>query len=579
MGELEPEVAALLRKYALQNALEYDGQGQVGSVMGRVMGENADLRSRAKELTGFIAAQVNEANTLAAEKGLEHIRKLLESESPDALEKKVKERREGLPPLPNAEDGEVVLRFAPNPNGPLSLGHARGVVINTELANMHDGEVILRFDDTDAVVKRPDPQAYALIEDDFTWLAGREPDRIIRASERMDVYLEYAAKTLSESHAYVCECSAEAFKEFRTTKTACPCRDRTTEENMKLWEQMNDGTILPGGAVVRIRTDMTLKNPALRDWPALRIQHADHPMVGERYKVWPLLDFQSAIEDHLQGVTHIVRGKDLMDSTRKQTLLYEKFGWTYPETLYWGRVKVHEFGGFSTSQMKSDIAEGTYSGWDDPRLPTLRAMRRRGYDAGAMRKFWVDLGLNQKDISVPLSTLNSLNAKAVDADAPRLSFVREPQAVVLDLSNVELDGVKLPVHPEHPDKGTRQWPLLSDSITVNIPSEDFTTDGPIRLKDFADIQIHRETDLIDSKGEVIRIERVGNTPIIHWLPENMATTATLMLEEEGELVIASGLLEDNSYPEGTVVQLERMGFAILEGLDENGFRTMVRLHG
>lgn len=264
-----------------------------------------------------------------------------------------------------------------------------------------------------------------------------------------------------------------------------------------------------------------------------------------------------------------------MDSTRKQTLLYEKFGWTYPETLYWGRVKVHEFGGFSTSQMKSDIAEGTYSGWDDPRLPTLRAMRRRGYDAGAMRKFWVDLGLNQKDISVPLSTLNSLNAKAVDADAPRLSFVREPQTIVLDLSNVELDCVLLPIHPEHPDKGTRQWPLSMDSITVNIPSEDFTTDGPIRLKDFADIQIHHDTD---SRGDVIRTERVGNTPIIHWLPENMAMPATLMLEEEGELVIASGLLENNSYPEGTVVQLERMGFAILEGLDENGVRTMVRLH-
>jgi len=576
MGELEPEVAALLRKYALQNALEYDGQGQVGSVMGRVMGENADLRSRAKELTGFIAAQVKVANDLAAEKGLDHIRELLASESPDALEKKVKERREGLPPLPNAEDGKVVLRFAPNPNGPLSLGHARGVVINTELANMHDGEVILRFDDTDSVVKRPDPEAYAMIEDDFTWLAGREPDRIIRASERMDVYLEYAAKTLSESHAYVCECSAEAFKEFRTTKTACPCRSRTAEDNLNLWQQMNDGTILPGGAVVRIRTDMALKNPALRDWPALRIQHADHPMVGERYKVWPLLDFQSAIEDHLQEVTHIVRGKDLMDSTRKQTLLYEKFGWTYPETLYWGRVKVHEFGGFSTSQMKSDIAEGTYSGWDDPRLPTLRAMRRRGYDAGAMRKFWVDLGLNQKDISVPLSTLNSLNAKAVDADAPRLSFVREPQTIVLDLSNVELDCVLLPIHPEHPDKGTRKWPLSMDSITVNIPSEDFTTDEPIRLKDFADIQIHHDTD---SRGEVIRTERVGNTPIIHWLPENMAMPATLMLEEEGELVIAIGLLENNSYPEGTVVQLERMGFAILEGLDENGVRTMVRLHG
>ena len=580
MGELEPEVVSLLRKYALQNALEYDGQGQVGSVMGRVMGENPDLRSRAQELTGFIASQVTEANALATEKGLDHIRSILEDESPDALEKKVKERREGLPPLPNAESGNVVLRFAPNPNGPLSLGHARGVVINAELARMYDGEVILRFDDTDSVVKRPDPEAYALIEEDFTWLAGRAPDRILRASDRMEVYLDYAAKTLSENHAYVCQCSSDAFKEFRISKTECPCRNRAVEDNIHMWGQMNDGTIQPGGAVVRIKTDMTLPNPALRDWPALRIQHADHPLVGARYKVWPLLDFQSAVEDHLQGVTHIVRGKDLMDSTRKQTLLYEKFGWTYPETMYWGRVKVHEFGGFSTSQMKKDIQAGQYTGWDDPRLPTLRALRRRGYDAGAMRKFWIDLGLTQKDISVPMSTLNSLNAKAVDAEAPRLSFVSNPRTINLDITEIEMDKVTLPIHPEHPDKGVREWPLGDSPLKVKIASEDFTSREARRLKDFADIAINHKKEVRRGwVGQIINTERHGNTPIIHWLPSNMAQPAVLLLEEEGELVVAEGLLEINDYPDGTVVQLERMGFAILEGIDENGARLLVRLHG
>lgn len=579
MGELEPEVVALLRKYALQNALEYDGQGQVGSVMGRVMGENPDLRSRAQELSGFIASQVAEANALAVEKGLEHIRTILEDESPDALEKKVKERREGLPPLQNAETGKVVLRFAPNPNGPLSLGHARGVVINAELARMYDGEVILRFDDTDAVVKRPDPEAYSLIEEDFTWLAGRAPDRILRASDRMDVYLEYATKALCENHAYVCQCSSDAFKEFRISKTECSCRNRTVEENIDLWAEMNDGTIQPGGAVVRIKTDMTLPNPALRDWPALRIQHADHPLVGDRYKVWPLLDFQSAVEDHLQGVTHIVRGKDLMDSTRKQTLLYEKFGWTYPETMYWGRVKVHEFGSFSTSQMKSDIADGQYSGWDDPRLPTLRALRRRGYDAGAMRKFWIDLGLTQKDIAIPMATLNSLNAKAVDAEAPRLSFVREPRTIILDTTGIELTKVTLPIHPEHPDKGVREWPLGDSPLKVKIASEDFTTHEKRRLKDFADIGINHQKLKHEWEGEIIQTERQGNTPIIHWLPNNMAQPAVLLLEEEGELIAANGFLEINDYPDGTVVQLERMGFAILEGIEENGARRLVRLHG
>lgn len=573
MGELEPAVIALLRKYALQNALEYDGQGQVGSVMGRVMGENPDLRSQAKQLTAFIASQVAEANALAAEKGLDHIRTILESESPDALEKKVKERREGLPPLPNAENGNVVLRFAPNPNGPLSFGHARGVVINAELARMYDGEVILRFDDTDAVVKPPDPAAYALIEEDFTWLAGHAPSRIIRASDRMDVYLEYAVKTLAEKHAYVCKCSGDAFKEFRISKTECPCRNRSTDDNMTLWAQMNDGSILPGGAVMRIKTDMTLPNPALRDWPALRIQHVEHPLVADRYKVWPLLDFQSAVEDYLQGVTHIVRGKDLMDSTRKQTLLYEKFGWDYPETLYWGRVKVFEFGSFSTSQMKLDIASGKYSGWDDPRLPTLRALRRRGYDAEAMRKFWIDLGLTQKDISVPMATLNSLNSKAVDADAPRMSFVRSPQTIHLNTSGVEMpEIVTLPIHPEHPDKGVRTWPLECDHLVVHIASEDFSTDK-CRLKDFADVKLNQ-----NGEGDVLQIQRLDNIPIIQWLPENMAHPAVLLLEEDGDLISAKGLIETNDYPDGTIVQLERMGFAILEGTDENGAIRLVRLH-
>ena len=147
---------------------------------------------------------------------------------------------------------------------------------------------------------------------------------------------------------------------------------------------------------------MSLKNPALRDWPAARIQTNPHPRVGDKWRVWPLLDFQSAIEDYLQGVTHIIRGKDLMDSTRKQTLLYQHFGWDYPETIYWGRVKVHEFGAFSTSQMKKDIAEEIYDGWDDPRLPTLSALSRRGIKPESLSAFWIELGLTQKDISVPL---------------------------------------------------------------------------------------------------------------------------------------------------------------------------------
>ena len=578
----DEDVSRLIRKYALQNALQYDGKGQVGSVQGRVLGENIELREQAQFLYAIITPMVEEANNIWAEKGADEVRRILEEEAPEALEKRVKERREGLPELPNAVDGQVVLRFAPNPNGPLTLGHSRGVIINSEYARMYSGKIILRFDDTDTKIKRPDVQAYDWIHDDFTWLTGSNPDIVIEASARMDTYLEFAQQFISEGHMYVCTCSAEDFRELRVSMKNCPCRDNSNSDNLTKWEKMNDAVdgFSEGEAVVRVRTSMDNKNPALRDWPALRIQTAPHPKVGDTYRVWPLLDFQSAVEDHEQGVTHIIRGKDLMDSTRKQQLLYDKIGWSYPETLYWGRVKVHEFGGFSTSQMKKDIQSGQYTGWDDPRLPTLRALRRRGYDAGAMREFWIDMGLTQKDISVPMSTLNSLNAKAVNAEAPRLSFVREPVSIWLDLSDCEPPTkVTLPVHPEYPDKGVREWPLREGAIKVKIAREDFTSREGRRLKDFADIGIKHQKTMRGWEGEISRFERVGNTPIIHWLPSNMAKPAVLLLEEDGELVAAEGLLEINDYPDGTIVQLERMGFAILEGTESDGTIRLVHLHG
>ncbi|MCS5526607.1 MAG: glutamate--tRNA ligase [Candidatus Poseidoniales archaeon] len=577
----DEDTIRLIRKYAMQNALEYDGKGQAASVQGRILGEVAELRQHARHLFGVLGPAIDEANQLWHDEGAEAVKAVLEAEAPDALEKRVKERREGLPELPNAVKGNVILRFAPNPNGPLTLGHSRGVIINSQYAEMYDGKMILRFDDTDTKIKRPDLKAYDWIKEDFTWLAGRKPDIILEASERMPEYMAHAKQFIDDDYMYVCTCTADDFKQLRIDQQECPCRANSALKNSDLWNQMNDseGGFNEGDAVVRVRTGMNHKNPALRDWPALRIQRSPHPKVGEKYRVWPLLDFQSAVEDHIQEVTHIIRGKDLMDSTRKQKLLYEMAGWDYPETLYWGRVKVHEFGGFSTSQMKIDIENGDYNGWDDPRLPTLRALRRRGYDAGAIRKFWIDLGLTQKDISVPMSTLNSLNAKAVDVGAPRLSFVRDPHTVILDITEIELTKVTLPIHPEHPDKGVREWPLGENPLKVKITSEDFTSHEARRLKDFATIGINHKKTVRGWVGEIIRTERVDDTPIIHWLPSNMAQPAVLLLEEEGELIAAEGLLEINDYPDGTVVQLERMGFAILEGIEENGARRLVRLHG
>ena len=566
----DSDIENIVRKYALQNSLEYNGEGKSGSVLGRIMSERKDLRKLAKILKNYVEEEVERANSLAKENGTEYIRELLTKENPDALIRKKQVRREGLPELKNAEKGKVVLRFAPNPNGPLTIGHSRGVVINAKFAEEYEGKVILRFDDTDTKVKPPLLEAYKWIEEDYEWITGKKPDVVIRASDRMPIYLKYAEKMISEGFGFVCKCSSEEFKRLRESGQGSPYRERSIQENLNDWNRMISGEMDEGDAVVRVKTSLDIPNPALRDWPALRIQHSVHPCVGDKYKVWPLLDFQSAIEDYKQGITHIIRGKDLMDSTRKQKLLYEHFGWKYPETLYWGRVKVFEFGSFSTSGMKNSITLEEYSGWDDIRLPTIKSFKRRGFNSNSLNDFWIDLGLTQKDISISMQTIESFNIKKIDSTTPRRSFVRNP--VELELNNLEMDSLILKIanHPENSVEGHREWEISNQNRTICIERIDLVTN--IRLKDFASIVIKNNKAIIEST------EIIDKRPIVHWLTKNNSREAILYVPDKEKIIIHKGLIEKDDILEDTVYQLERVGFVKIEKIPSDGPVEMVWLH-
>ena len=556
----------MLWHVAIQNAIEYSGKAAPGSVIGRIMSIRQDLRPHGKILSPLIAKKVAQANKLATDEGLDYLRSILETEAPELLEQRQKQaKRTGLPELLNAEKGKVVLRFAPNPNGPLSFGHARGIIINGEYAKEYDGELILRFDDTDTSVKPPMLEAYDLIQKEAEWLLGFVPHRVVIASDRIEHYYQYVEQMLNGGFGYVCKCSAETFREYRVSMTECPCRAYSNMENLELWQGMLDGSFQPGEAVVRVRTDMALKNPALRDWPALRIQDTEtnpHPRkdIGSRYRVWPLLDFQSAVEDHLQGVTHIIRGKDLMDSTRKQKLLYEHFGWKYPETMYWGRVKVHEWGGFSTSQMRKDIESGLFEGWSDPRLPTIASLSGSGIQAIALRNFWIELGVTQKDIAVPLATLYSHNIKIIDDDAPRIAFIREPIALTLEGVNETI--VELPTHPNTTGLGTRKI-QLHDAV-VYIEKADLQHKA-LRLKEFGDF------DIEGNIARFVAMERTDKRKIVHWTSKNSSVDASLVQVIDGEICRLDGKLESHQLAVNTPVQIERIGYGIISGDNEITF--------
>ncbi len=577
-GELwSKDIHEIVRKYALQNALEYDGKGKPGSVMGRIMSERKDLRHKAKELKKFVENEVFDANKLAEENGVDVIKKILIELDPEALVRKKQVKRFGLPDLEVQKNTQVILRFAPNPNGPLTLGHSRGIVINSQLALKYNGKVVLRFDDTDTKVKPPMMDAYNWIEEEYHWVSGVKPDLVIRASERMPIYLKYAKEMIEKGFGYVCRCSASEFKILRDSSLPSPYRDRSVNENLIDWEKMLSGEMKEGEGVVRVKTSIDLPNPALRDWPALRIQHHPHPIVGKKYKVWPLLDFQSAVEDHEQKVTHIIRGKDLMDSTRKQKLLYKHFDWEYPKTLYWGRVKVFEFGGFSTSGMKQSIENKDYEGWDDLRLPTIKSLKRRGFIPKAIRDFWIDLGLSQKDISISMQTIESFNSKNIDSTSPRRFFIKEPVEIkpVWTEENINiLNSIKFPNHPEK-DKidGFRKWAIKDSSEVIFIEKSDFGTTSKLRLKDFADISI------VDSIATIESIVRKDKRQIIHWLSNSMAIEAILYVPNGNNINKYVGLIENFELVEGGVYQFERVGFVKIEEIGDDGPIKLIWLHG
>ncbi|QGA80243.1 glutamate--tRNA ligase [Candidatus Nanohalobium constans] len=552
------EIEEVARKYALRNAVEHGGECNPGAVIGKIFAEEEfENKGEVQQKAQQVCQEVNELSLEEQEDELESYE----------FKEQEEEEHDPVPDLEGAEDGEVVLRFAPNPNAPPHIGHARGMVINGELKEKYDGKLILRFDDTDPQTKRPlkteEYDAYQMQQEDFEWL-GYEIDEVRKCSENFDTYIEYAEELIEMGKAYVCQCSQEEGQKYRKEGESCPHRDQSAEENMDLWEEMRNGGLGEGDAVLKIKTDMQHKNPAIRDFVAFRIiEDADHPVTGDEYRVWPMLDFQGAIEDHEMGTTHIFRGKELRASAERQKFIYEYFGWEYPRVNHWGQVQISGFDApVSGSKLGEMVENGGLDGWDDPRAPTLRALRRRGFQPEAIRNFFVDMGVTENDVEASVESLEKENTRVIDASTERRFLVRDP--VELEVEGIPEDvEVGIPRHPEE-EMGERTFELERENgkITVLVEEDDLE-DGFIRLKGLCNIRVE------DGKGEFVEgdhkvaLEKDGD--IIHWAPENADTSEVYM--PDGSVI--EGRIEPSNYKVDELYQFERFGFVRCD--EENVF--------
>ena len=530
MNDLEE----IIYKHALMNAAKHKGSANPGAVMGSIMANEPELRSRAKEIGPMSGKIVAKVNALTIDEQASEMEKL----GIEIQEKKPKAKETGLQELPGSHEN-IVLRFAPNPSGPLHIGHSRAAVPNAEYVKRHNGKLILRIEDTDP--KRVFKPAYEMIPEDLKWL-GIEADEIIYQSDRFEIYYDYARQLIEKGAAYMCTCDGATFKELKDNCQPCPCRNRSVEDNLELWDKFD--TMNVGEAVLRLKTDIEHKNPAIRDWVAMRLVDEEHPRLGKKYRIYPMMNFSVAVDDHLMGMTHVLRGKDHLANSEKQKYLYNHMGWK------------------STSKAMEGIEDGTYSGWDDPRLGTLRAIARRGINPKTIYDLIIEIGVKMADSAISWKKIYGLNRNFLEPVANRYFFCEEPQLIKIEGYEDGEVEIERPLHADHLDRGNR---LLAFDGSLYLAKKDIN-DGIVRLMDAVNIEING--DDITYHSTSFEKAREVKAKIIQWVPFKENINVEIVMDDAS---VKTGLgetaLRDLSV--GDIVQFERVGFARLDEIADD----------
>ena len=393
MSDIEDKIKEYAKKFAVKNAFDY-GKARSEIVINKVFLElkidNIDV-DRVREIVEEV---VNEINALP----IETIRSMIKDYT--FLEKK---QREGLPDLEwVVKNITVNTRFAPNPSGFLHIGHAKIAILCDEYSKKYNGKFYVRFEDTDPKTKKPLLEAYNSIIDDLKWL-GCSISGIFKQSERIDLYYAYAKKLIEMERAYVCLCSSDEMRKNREIGNACICRSADISTNLKRWEEMRT-SYKEGEAVLRLKTDMLHSNPSVRDWIMFRIIESEHPIVGFKYRAWPLYNFASVIDDYKIGVNLVIRGNEHDINGIKQAYLYKALNLMPPHIMTVGIIRVTGSLAHKSDIIKA-IQNGEITGWDDPRAPTVSGFRNKNISAMAIRKYVIDSGIGKNDSVLDMKKL------------------------------------------------------------------------------------------------------------------------------------------------------------------------------
>ena len=569
----DEEIQTEARKFALLNAVEHSGTANSNSVVGRILSENADLRreaSRVKTIVSQVVAQVNRISISAQNAAMEN-------EFPGELQSVASRKKElsrtesekkpELPDIPDAIPGKVVTRFPPEPNGFMHIGHAKASILASEYSRKYQGKFIVRFDDTNPAAEKL--EYYGAFIESLAWL-GIKPDSVKNASDDMERFYEIAEFMIQKFAAYVCSCTQERMKEYRSFGFNCKHRSQSSSSNLNQWRDMLSGKVEAKNSTLRFVGNMQSLNTTMRDPVLFRIVEQPHPLKGNEYRVWPTYDFDGPIEDSADGVTHAMRSKEYELRDELYYAILDSIEFRKPKIIEFSRLKLKNTT-VSKRNLRKLIEEGKVEGWDDPRLPTIAGLRRRGILPETIREFVLQMGISKVESIPTWDLLESINRKLLDPISKRYFFAGDPYHLLIDGNPVS--EVTLRYHPNE-DYGSRTITTAGDFLISASDASQLKPGSKFRL-----IEVYN-CEVISVEDRLIRARQISEAvqekiPKIQWvaaensMPFKVMITGELLSDEKynpDSLKIIDGYIEKSAknLKLGEIFQLVRFGFCRLD---------------
>ena len=539
-------IEEVIRKHALKNAVDF-GKANAGSVVGKVIGEFPDAKKDMKTTMAKINEAINNINNLS--------REAIESELKNySFTEKPKDEKKGLT-LPNAEQGKVVTRFPPEPSGYPHIGHAKAVFIDYESAIQYGGKMILRFDDTNPEKEK---QEYVdAIKEGLVWL-GIMWEKETYTSDNMERIYSSAEKLISKGKAYVCTCKQEEISKSRAEMKSCACRELPIEKIFERWELMLAGKYKVGRAILRFKGDPASLNTVMRDPTLARLINITHYRQGKKYVVWPGYDLAVTVMDMIEGVTHPMRTKEYELRDELYDELCKVLEFKKPNLIDFSRLQIKN-APISKRLLTPLVKDKKVLGWDDPRLPTLAGLKRRGILPQAIKNFVLSFGLSKVESEPGWEALLVENRKLLDPVSPHYFFVP--------------DQVKLPVTI----KGETEYKIKGITRKTNLKGKIYLSRSDVEK--FAIGEIIAIKDLAFAKFDGKKLEKVEQVEIpekkVQWVNPDDCISCEIIIPKDlfnGEVFNPQSLELRKGYCEsacaslnvGDVVQFERFGFCRLD---------------